>query len=348
MAHELDINSGVASFVTARTDAWHGLGVTLQDSFTAEEAMTFAHLGGWNVRKAPLFASLGEAVPNGKPNTIALPDKFAVLRDNPINKHQIDQLGVVGESYNIIQNEAHAEFLNTLVDESGAHFETAGALQGGRKVFISMKMPGHMKIGGVDAVDTYLAAINSHDGSMAFTMMATPVRVVCANTLNMAFQNHSHIFRTRHTSGVGSLQHVQKAREVMDLTFSYIQDFQDEANKLINTVLTQAKFEAILEKEFGAPKDAAEATITRAEVRIGEMARLFADAGTQAEIRNTAWAGLNAMTEWYDHFSPTRGATPLMSRHEKALLDPSFKNRALVLMNKVAEPKRARSAKVSA
>ena len=31
--------------------------------------------------------------------------------------------------------------LDTITDESGAHFETAGALFGGRQVFVTMKLP---------------------------------------------------------------------------------------------------------------------------------------------------------------------------------------------------------------
>ena len=58
MAHNLDqIAEGIHSFVSARENAWHRLGTVLESTFTAEEAMTHAHLGGWNVRKLPLTAT---------------------------------------------------------------------------------------------------------------------------------------------------------------------------------------------------------------------------------------------------------------------------------------------------
>ena len=50
-------------------------------------------------------------------------------------------LGVVGSGYHPLQNEEHAEFLNLLADESGAIFDTAGSLRGGRQVFVTMKLP---------------------------------------------------------------------------------------------------------------------------------------------------------------------------------------------------------------
>jgi phage/plasmid-like protein (TIGR03299 family) len=323
MSHELDTTDGITSFVSANgLDAWHKLGQTREGALTAEEIMEHGYLADWDVRKAPVYA-----VENGK--TIEIPGRSAIIRNNPINKN-VEALGVVGPLYHVVQNEAHAEFLNTLVEESGAHFETAGSLYGGRQVFITMKMPGHVLIGGVDRVDTYIAALNAHDGSKAFTLMATPVRIVCANTLNMAFGNRSHILSRRHTSGV--LKAVEQAREALELTFNYLEDFQAEANQLLDTELTQVRFEEIIAAAFGPDEDASAATITRAGAKMDKMVELFADAGTQAEVRNTAWAGLNAITEWYDHFSAVRGDEPDVSRALNAALDPTSKNEALRLI----------------
>lgn len=327
MAHGIDITDGEASFVSAHTDAWHQLGTTLDHSFTAEEAMKEGKLGGWNVRKEPMHITV-------KGKEIRVPGRAAVVRNNPIRKGQVDVLGDVGSGYNIIQNEEHADLLNTLVDESGAHFETAGALNGGSSVFITMKLPGHINVGGVDPIDNYIAAINSHNGDMSFTLMVTPVRIVCANTMNLAFGNHSHIYRIRHTSGAKTALYTQ-ARKALEFTFDYLDGFQEQAERLINTTMTQAQFESIIEREFGAEEDASSAAVTRADRKLEEMSALFADAMTQDGVRNTAWAGLNALTEWADHYSPTRGEDRDNARAQKALLDPWFKNKALQLMSAV-------------
>lgn len=328
MAHAIDTTEGKSSFVTANEDAWHRLGTTLDHTFTAEEAMVEGHLGGWDVRKSPAFT-----IDEKTGLTVPMPGRAAVVRDNPIVKGQVDFLGDVGSGYQIIQNEQHAGLLNALVDESGAHFETAGALYGGRSVFLTMKLPGHIHIGGVDPVDNYLAAINSHDGSMAFTLMVTPVRVVCANTMNLAFQNKSNIFRIRHTSGAEKALHSQ-AREALDMTFKYLDGFQAQAEQLINTTMTEMKFESILAAEFFPGEEASDASFTRSTKKIEEIVALFSDSRTHENVRNTAWAGLNALTEWYDHFSPTRGNDRDNARAQKALLDPSYKNSALNLMLK--------------
>ena len=138
MAHQLETwSDGSASFVSARQHAWHRLGTVLPAEFDAAQAMNHARLGGWNVRKEALQTTVltGDGV-----TTLQVPEQFATVRTNPVTGRP-DVLGVVGRGYTPIQNEAHAALLDALVDESGAHFETAGSLRCGRQVFLTMKLP---------------------------------------------------------------------------------------------------------------------------------------------------------------------------------------------------------------
>ena len=328
MAHNLEIHdNGQAAFVSARVDAWHQLGTVLPSAFTANDALEHGLLGGWNVRKAPIQAQL----PDGR--HIDVPGRAAVIRDNPVTPGQIDVLGDVGDAYHVIQNEELAGLLDTLVDESGAHFETAGAIDGGRRIFITMKLPGHIKVGGVDRIDNYLAAMTSHDGSMATTLMVTPVRIVCQNTMNAAYGNHKTSFRIRHTSGAQRAI-VSEAREALEFSFDYLDEFQDEASKMINSTMSLNQFEEIITREFGAPEDAPQPTITRTENKLDEMLELFADADTHSRVRDTVWAGYNALVEWQDHFSPVRGGDVAdeVARAKNTIQNNRFKERARRLM----------------
>ena len=353
MAHDLDTTEGQTAFVSAREDAWHRLGTVLPETFSAEDAMEKGLLGGWNVRKAPLFASvptLGEVDPEAVADAemlgldapepevlgtteVPIENRFAVVRDNPVTPGQIDPLGVVGSQYTVIQNEAHAEFLDTLVEESGAHFETAGAIAGGRKVFLTMKLPDHINVGGVDRVDQYLAAVNSHDGSLPFTVMVTPVRIVCANTLNVAWRGADSKFKIRHTkSSHASI--VSKARETLDLSFRYLDGFQAEAERLINTEMTTGRFEDIIWEAFGPGEETHPSAATRREAQVEEFRRLFTESYTHEGVRETAWAGLNTLTEWFDHHSATQARPSEVDarRAENAILAPEFKDRARKLI----------------
>jgi phage/plasmid-like protein (TIGR03299 family) len=210
---------------------------------------------------------------------------------------------VVGASYVPIQNEEHCDLLDALVDESGAHFETAGSLKGGRQVFISMKLPDTLQVGGVDAIDTYLTACNSHDGSMAFRLMVTPVRVVCANTLAAAIRSAKASFSIHHTTGAKS--QIQAARDALGLTFRYMGAFQAEAERMLDTAMTDAQFSALIRQLWPVKDDEASVrTRNNTARRTSELTYLWHDADTQKAIRGSRWAGYQAVTEYLDHFTP--------------------------------------------
>lgn len=236
-------------------------------------------------------------------HTLPVPG-FATVRTHPFNGAP-EALGVVGSSYTPIQNEEHAEFLNHLTDQSGAVFDTAGSLRGGRQIFVTMQLRESMNVGGTDRVDLLIAALNSHDGSSAFRVLVTPVRVVCANTQAAALNNHVSSISIRHTASARAA--VQAARDVLGLTFAYCDAFQAEAEQLLETAMTDAAFDGLITRVFG-PTDANAPTRTpRAESkRRRTLAALFADSQTQANIRGSAWAGYQAVTEYVDHFAPVR------------------------------------------
>ena len=115
MAHQIETHNGKAAFVTANIPAWHQLGTVLDGAFTAEQAMELGRLGGWNVRKSPLYVA-----ETGQPAEGA----YATIRDSPFEPGQTDVLGVVGETYHPVQNEEMTDILDAIVDESGAAFDT--------------------------------------------------------------------------------------------------------------------------------------------------------------------------------------------------------------------------------
>ena len=114
------------------------------------------------------------------------------------NVRNIDQkvLGVVSDKYKVVQNEEAFAFTDTLLGE-GVTYETAGALQEGRKVWLLAKLPQKYIISG-DEITPYLVFSNSHDGSGAIKVAMTPVRVVCNNTLNLALEHARRIWSTTH------------------------------------------------------------------------------------------------------------------------------------------------------
>lgn len=326
MAHNLDITEDIASFVTAREDAWHKLGVTLPGTFTAEEAMEHAHLGGWNVRKVPLSAH--DITPDGV-TVVDVPGKFATVRTNPVTK-DVEPLGVVGDRYTVIQNEAHAEFLNTLVDESGAHFETAGALFGGRQVFISMKMPNHIEVGG-DVTDLYLIGRNAHDGTSPFEVFTSAIRPVCHNTVTAALRGAKSKHSIRHTSSATG--RVQEAREALGMAFKYADAYKDAMEALIARKMDNRGFERFLDKLFEV-KDR-EDTSTRKLNQMDAVRALWSGSPTLQDTKGTRLGAFQALTEYTSHFSEAHGRTRQereVNRAQRDVLDSKLRTRALELL----------------
>ena len=167
MAHELDSTNGRVSFADSRDDAWHQLGQSVGHAMTAQEALEAAHLAGWNVRKMALQVPQELIVTEAgvtTPPPLAVPDQYATVRTNPITG-ELNVLGVVGRKYEPMQNEESCALLDALTGESGALYQTAGAVRGGRETFVTMKLPESMVFDGIDGskdrTDFYLAALNS-------------------------------------------------------------------------------------------------------------------------------------------------------------------------------------------
>lgn len=302
MSHMLEQHGNQTSFFSARLDAWHRLGTVTTGCLNSADALKTAHLDGWNVRKEPMTTASGLIVPN----------HFANVRTNPYTCGT-DVLGVSGTQYVPIQNEAHTEFLDTLVDESGAHHETAGSLKDGREVFVTMKLPETMKIAGVDEVETYIAALNSHDGSSAFRLLVTPVRVVCANTQAAAIKSARSSFIIRHT--VSAPKRVAQARDALGLTFKYLEGFQAEAEKMIQEQCDLIEFGKIVDGIVGIPDPSASKRANTSILRDREaLFYAFEDSDTVQSIKGTKWGAYQAVTEWADHMFPVRGENKELGR----------------------------------
>ena len=92
-----------------------------------------------------------------KVETKALEGYFVNLRADTM-----EPLGVVTERYTPVQNREAFSFLASIFG-SEMHFETAGSLMGGRRVWVMMRLPEFIEVGG-DPIGPYSFISNSHDG----------------------------------------------------------------------------------------------------------------------------------------------------------------------------------------
>ena len=334
--HNLEQINGQTAFVAYREPGWHGLGEVVQEELTAADAIKKAMLD-WTVELHPVQTVVMK--PNGV-EIVEVEDKFATVRKHPL-KDNYDALGIVGTRYTPIQNVEVFNFLDALVD-AGSQYETAGSIDGGRKVFITMRMPNGILVGGEDKSDMYIFATTSHDGSFSLSVALTAVRVVCQNTWRMARRASEYKHTIRHTAN--SNKTIAQARDVMQLSFEYGGFLQEQADKLTKTTVTNSDVDKFLSELFPIPADIKKVmglrplekneqkAITMLENKRNTISDLYYNSPGQTMLDHNAWRLFNAVTEYSDYFSTVRGDDN--RRAERVVLADGevIKDRALDLL----------------
>jgi phage/plasmid-like protein (TIGR03299 family) len=332
MAHELETVNGETAFASLREPAWHGLGTVFTEEVSTAKMLKLAHLDNWNVRLEDV------EIPNGFES-----DKTYsfVVRDNPFLDDQKDVLGVVGERYVPLQNEDLFEFGDLMLD-GGGRWETAGSIKNGRQVFGSLALERETILdpnGVSDKVNTYLLINTSHDGSVAIQASITPVRVVCANTLNLALgrgnRGVKQSFKIRHTQTASGK--VQQAREALGLANKYMDEFDKMASEMISKEITKAKFDDILLAAYPKPEKDAKGSFKKWETKLELLEDIYTGEYNHM-IAGTAWGAFNAMTERLDWYRSGRNGNTESILASASGFDPAInaeKNRLLKIVQSV-------------
>lgn len=282
MAAGLEINDWMFS---ARQVPWHGIGTVVDEEKTAEEAIVLAGLD-WEVELVPAIAKKAGVHRTTKAF-------FPMAEVNGELEFIGNATRVVSHKYEVLQNRDAFSFMDNLVD-MGMQYTTAGSLKNRAWVWMTAKLPEGIKVGGVDDIDVYLLLSNSHDGTKAVRVDVTPVRVVCQNTLNMAWGSSRQSWSARH---LGTLDgRIEEARDTLNLTFDYLADWKMQSEILLAEAFSDRQMVNLLDKLIeDGPRASQEQKET---IRI-----LFNDSptikGTVAE--GTRWGALNAVGEYFDH-----------------------------------------------
>lgn len=290
MAHGLQGNDYMFSGNNIR--AWHGLGATVEGLLTAAEALEAAKLN-WIVEKKPIMVCGGRKIP----------DMFATVRND-------DQsvLGIVGDAYNVLQNADAFSFFDTIAERGDAIYETAGSLFGGRKMFITAKIPGLISVGnGEDLSEKYVLLTNSHDGTAAVQAKIIVTRVVCNNTLTAALREGGKSVSIRHSA----LMHdrLSVASNLLGVANKNFQQMEESFNAFQRHQMTDADIKNYLLRCFNvAPtkgdqqfKDQ-ESDVKKEQRAIGQILELHEVGKGSDMARGTLWGAFNAVTEWTNHY----------------------------------------------
>lgn len=274
----------VENMMYTRTVPWHGLGTRVDEAPTSADALRLAGLD-WTVEQKNIQLCGGAKIQNYKAN---------------VRSSDGQVLGIVSDRYKIVQNKDAFEFTDSIIG-GDVRYETAGSLNGGRKVWLLAKLP-ETEIAG-DKTEPYMVFSNTHDGSGAIRVAMTPIRVVCNNTLNLALDSAKRAWSVRHTGDLNSKMH--EARVCLKMANAYMGALAERADRLANTTVTRDQLNMILDKLF--PMD--ETGTEREKQGVKKLRDEFMVCYFAPDIlkfRNTAFGVVNAVSDMVTHNLPRR------------------------------------------
>lgn len=278
--------ANVETMFYVRETPWHGLGTRVMEAPTSKEALIAAGLD-WKVLQEPVYTGREEQI-----------DGFRA------NVRETDRrvLGVVSERYKVIQNEEAFAFTDALLGE-GVRYETAGSLQGGRKVWMLAHMPHEYIITG-ERISPYLLFSNTHDGSGAVKVALTPIRVVCNNTLNLALTTAKRCWTTIHTGDIKNK--MQEAKNTLLLAETYMdslgKEFENLRMKKLSDKQVMEYIEILLPMEDGSTPQ----QIRNMKRLQEDMKARYFEAPDLKGVGKNAYRFINAVSDFATHAEPLR------------------------------------------
>ena len=278
--------ANVETMFYVRETPWHGLGTRVMEAPSSKEALGLAGLD-WKVVQEPVYTQAEELIEGYKAN----------VRDTDRKV-----LGVVTNRYRIIQNEEAFGFTDALLGE-GVRYETAGSLQGGRKVWLLARLPHEYIISG-ERISPYLVFSNAHDGSGAVRVALTPIRVVCNNTLNLALSTAKRSWSMMHTGNVQ--EKLEEAKDTLFRAEAYMDSLGKEFDELRKKKLTDKQvmdyIEILLPMEDNTTPQQRK-NISRLRE---DMGRRYFDAPDLKTVGKNAYRFINAVSDFATHAEPLR------------------------------------------
>lgn len=287
---------------------------------TREEAQAIAH--PWEPIQEPVFRQVPYFDEEGQPAV-----RYEELTDYRLNARSDNgnALGVTSDTIGTVTNGELYDLGEALQkgDTSGnVMFETGGSLQGGKKVWLMLRLNEPLRIKGDPhgAAIPFYALQNDHVGNGSLRGQATKVRIICGNTshaADMDSQARGTEFRFRHTSGIQA--RIEEAKAALAGWRASIDDWKRLNEALVEMTVTDEGVTGFLERFIPAPistmtSERVKRNIDRAR---GEWMGVY-NSVTCEGIQNTAYGLVQASSEWSEH---VRRANNAETRFKRAVLD---------------------------
>lgn len=269
-----------------REKPWHGLGTKVMEAPASKEALRLAGLD-WQVLQEAVYTNTGDTIPGYKAN----------IRDTDRRV-----LGVVTDRYKVVQNTEAFAFTDSLLGE-GVRYETAGSLQGGRKVWLLARLPREYIIAG-EQVSPYLVFSSAHDGSGAVKAAVTPVRVVCNNTLNLALQTAKRSWSMAHTGNI--MGKVKEAGDTLFMAEAYMKHLAQEFERLRKQKMPDRQVREYIGLLLPLDEKSTPAQVKNIRRLRMDLGSRYFDAPDLKDTGKNAYRFINAVSDFATHAEPLR------------------------------------------
>lgn len=207
-------------------------------------------------------------------------------------------LSVVSDRYKVVQPAEILSFYRDLSEVGGYELETAGVLKAGKKFWALAKTGQQAALKGNDVVKGYLLLATSCDGSIATSATFTSVRVVCANTLQIALNGATAAIRVPHSTTFDPVA----VKQQLGIAVSGWDSFMYRMKTLSERKVKSHESMNYFLRVFGATD--LNATVLANERAIKKVQALYEGAGMGSDLASssgTAWGLLNAVTQFADY-----------------------------------------------
>ena len=218
--------TGSETIFDTRKKPWEGLGMSVADAPTSAQALRLAGLD-WHVSQEPIMTEDNQIIPGYKANVRDTDRKI---------------LGVVTDRYKCVQNTEAFSFVDNLLGE-GVRFETAGSLNGGKRIWLLARLPKEYIISG-ERISPYLIFTNTFDASGAVKVAITPIRCACNNSLNLCLASAKRSFSMVHTGDIKVK--IKEAHDTLFMADDYMEQLGKEFEVLRAKKLSDEQVESYI------------------------------------------------------------------------------------------------------
>jgi hypothetical protein len=188
----------------------------------------------------------------------------------------------------------------------------------GSKVYAAYDLTG-FQVGGKDDHEVFLTITTTHDGTGSMTARVVPIRLACTNETSFYFGKGAGnpSIKVRHT--VSAQDAMAQATAVVERSREYLGIYQVKAEQLLKVKQSENDFIAWTRELFGVDTTDGKTPKGAAQVREDALVELW-HSDTNDFGRGRAYAGLQTVVEYADHFAPVRGADPVAARQDRLVL----------------------------